>query len=97
MIGRYLFAGEVGGTYLELGEGFCLRPAEPPRFVYEVAVELIGKLLGLGDLMMCYAHYGMNPSSRRMPKAAREQLGIWLEVIREVVEEGLGGRGRWGG
>ena len=78
-----LFPGEAGGNYLILQDADYLRPATPPVFFMENALTSIDRLLGLGDMPMCYPHFGMAEGSVSLLKRHRKQLLRWEKVIRE--------------
>jgi len=92
--GSRLFVGEAAGTYATLGRG-CdtpepyLRPATPPRFELEVAQASLDRLLALDPApeQLLFAHHGRHCGDvRRVLADAREQLGLWVETMREVAE-----------
>jgi hypothetical protein len=90
--GPLLFAGEAAGTYATLGRGDdtpepYLRPATPPVFKLEVAQESLDRLLALEPApeQLLFAHHGRHRgAARRVLGEAREQLGLWVETMREV-------------
>jgi glyoxylase-like metal-dependent hydrolase (beta-lactamase superfamily II) len=86
----YLFAGEAGGVYIDLGDQVYLRPATPPRFVLEEAVGSIDKLLGVEPREICYAHFGIHPDAKGMLKRYRSQLYLWRDVIAEQMKRSNG-------
>ena len=83
----YLFAGDAGGIYIDLGEKFYLRPATPPRFMFEEAVESIDKLLEIDIREICYAHFGIHPDAKGMLRNYKKQLYLWREVIAEQMKD----------
>jgi glyoxylase-like metal-dependent hydrolase (beta-lactamase superfamily II) len=85
--GHYLFAGEAGGVYQDLGGTIYLRPATPPRFLLEEAVGSVDKLLETEAEAICYAHSGMHPEAKKMLRLHRDQLYLWEEVIRSQMGE----------
>jgi glyoxylase-like metal-dependent hydrolase (beta-lactamase superfamily II) len=85
--GDYLFAGEAGGVYQDLGGTIYLRPATPPRFLLEEAVGSVDKLLETEAEAICYAHSGMHPEAKKMLRLHRDQLYLWEEVIRSQMGE----------
>jgi len=88
VVGPYLFAGEAGGVYTEFENGdFFLRPATPPRFIYEISVESLDKLLAVPHQVLCYGHFGVSRNTPDLLKAHKDQLATWLETISSVVEE----------
>jgi glyoxylase-like metal-dependent hydrolase (beta-lactamase superfamily II) len=82
----YLFAGEAGGVYIDLGKQDYLRPATPPKFILEEAVGSIDKLLDAGAREICYAHFGIHPDADGMLRRYRNQLHLWRDVIAEQME-----------
>jgi len=78
---RYLFAGEAGGVFRNLGNQLYLRPSTPPRFILEEAVASVDRLLELKDKEICYAHFGIHPDSQEMLRRYREQIYLWRDVI----------------
>lgn len=81
-----LFAGEAGGVYLD-GEEFYLRPATPPRFFFETANSSLDKLFPLNAEKICYGHYGFAQDANRMLNLYRDQLFLWRDVIKTVIDE----------
>lgn len=76
-----LFVGEAAGLYQAVPGGREYhRPATPPRFFFEDALASVEKLLELGDVRICYAHYGMFPSSQSALVAYKKQLLLWREI-----------------
>ncbi len=79
----YLFAGEAAGVYISLNRDFYMRPATPPKFHLETALESIDKLITLKPMKICYGHFGMHSDALKMLKIHREQLILWGKVIGE--------------
>jgi len=82
----FLFLGETGGV-LQLTEGghTYLRPATPPRFFLETAVESLDLLIARNPEKICYGHFGMHPSGVDMLKLHREQLFRWEKILGRLV------------
>ncbi|MBS3757867.1 MAG: MBL fold metallo-hydrolase [Desulfobacterales bacterium] len=78
-----LFCGELFGVFHRLGQGFYLRPATPPRFIAEAFFASFDRIAPYIDRTIRFAHYGTHPEGRRILSHAREQLGLWIDVIRE--------------
>ncbi len=85
-----LVAGEAAGIYLPLTGSAYLRPPTPPRFILDIAVSSVDKLLALPDMPICYVHWGANKSSRGMLAKYRDQLYLWRDVIADVMKQGVG-------
>ena len=83
-----LYSGEAGGNLLRAGEKFYLRPATPPRFFLQTAVESVDKLLDLPDQPIYYAHYESAENSQVMLKRFRDQLLRWRDIIAEEAPSG---------
>lgn len=85
LVGDLLFAGEVAGVRCELpGDAIFIRPATPPRFILEVAMDSIERMIALGPKRLVFAHYGMVERGVEHLEIAREQLLIWLRCVAEV-------------
>jgi glyoxylase-like metal-dependent hydrolase (beta-lactamase superfamily II) len=83
---KYLFAGETGGVYYAISsERFYLRPATPPRFFMDTAVESIDKLIGANPGKLCYGHYGMANDAVNKLKTMRRQLLSWKAIIADEI------------
>jgi glyoxylase-like metal-dependent hydrolase (beta-lactamase superfamily II) len=94
VMGNVLFAGEAIGTRVDLPSGSpYLRPATPPRFILEVALESLERLLSLEPEpeWTAFAHYGLVRDARIWCRRARKQLPIWVEVVRQLAEESRDG------
>ncbi len=79
---KYLFAGETAGVYYAISPGrFYLRPATPPRFFFETAVESIDKLINSNPTRLCYGHYGITDDGLHKLKTTRRQLFSWKAMI----------------
>jgi glyoxylase-like metal-dependent hydrolase (beta-lactamase superfamily II) len=83
----YLFAGDAGGVYIDLKDKSYLRPATPPRFMFEEAVESIDRLLEIDIREICYTHFGIHPDAKGMLRNYKNQLHLWRDVIAEQMKE----------
>lgn len=87
-----LFAGETGGVLISLPSGHdYMRPATPPKFFLETAVNSIDILLDLDPSIMCYGHFGANEKPTEMLNRHRQQLLLWEEVVEEVMRDHAAG------
>jgi len=86
-----LFLGEAAGTYLEIDAGlWYLRPATPPRFFLETALESLDRLLALTPApdRLAFAHHGLREGrTRDLLRLAREQLEQWVRAVRHARRE----------
>jgi len=84
LLGDLLFAGEVAGVRSVVPEGILIRPATPPRFILEVALDSVERMLALQPKRMVFAHYGMVDTAVKHLEIARNQLLLWVEGARTV-------------
>lgn len=85
---NYLFAGEVAGVTYCLKEGIYTRPATPPRFKLEISLASLDRIMPLDASMICFGHYGFREDVKAALKEARDQLSLWVEVVRRQLEKG---------
>jgi len=66
-----------------------MRPATPPRFFLDQAIESIDLILSLQrePARTVFAHYGMLPGCFEWAFAAREQLLLWVGAVNELRRE----------
>lgn len=83
---KYLFAGEAAGVYASLPRNtFYLRPATPPKFFLNIALQSIDALIACHADAICYAHFGINEDAAAMLRTHRDQLLLWEKLIEEEV------------
>jgi len=81
---KYLFAGETAGVYYAITPSrFYLRPATPPRFFFDTAVESVDKLINSNPTRLCYGHYGITDDGLDKLKTTRRQLFSWKAMIED--------------
>ncbi|MCP4690346.1 MAG: MBL fold metallo-hydrolase, partial [Desulfobacterales bacterium] len=86
-----LFAGEAGGVHLASPDrGAYLRPATPPRFFLDVAIQSIDALMDGNPGLMCYGHFGAVPNGAEMLAEHRRQLRRWERLIEDEMNRGRG-------
>lgn len=87
-----LFCGELFGIFDALENDFYLRPATPPRFVFEDFLDSMDKIRPYADRKLCFGHYGSFPKGLEILAASRAQLSLWVDVIRShMAEPDMGG------
>ena len=84
----YLFAGEVAGVAQPLKGRIYTRPATPPKFILEISLASLDKIIALEPKTICYGHYSFRIDGLKAVKAAREQIVLWVETVREQIAEG---------
>ncbi len=74
---KLLFAGEAAGVYLH---GTYIRPATPPRFLFDAAYRSIMNLWALNPSIIFYGHLGHTHDAAWLQKAA-DQLILWRSIL----------------
>jgi len=79
-----LFAGEACGVWYQLPGG-CdyLRPATPPKFFMDLAIDSIDGLISRRPTRMGVGHFGMTENGGALLQRHREQLLFWEKWIRD--------------
>ena len=81
---KYLFVGEAAGVYVSLPHNrFYLRPATPPKFLLNTALQSVDSLIACRPNAICYAHFGIHEDAATMLKIHRNQLLRWEKLIKE--------------
>lgn len=90
LIDDLLFAGEVAGVRSVVSDGIYIRPATPPRFILEIALSSVERMIALKPDRMVFAHYGLVETAVEHLEIARNQLLLWVQGAEAVatVEEG---------
>ncbi|HKL27090.1 MAG TPA: MBL fold metallo-hydrolase [Desulfuromonadales bacterium] len=82
-----LFGGEVAGVRAEVPQGIYMRPATPPRFVLEVAVDSLERMLALEPRSLIIAHHGLVEPASDYLRIARGQLQLWVRGVIETASK----------
>jgi glyoxylase-like metal-dependent hydrolase (beta-lactamase superfamily II) len=85
---HYLFAGEVAGAHQPMQEKIYCRPATPPKFVLEISLASLDKVLARKPKLLCNGHFGIRQDACRFLSLAREQLELWTEEVEEALASG---------
>jgi glyoxylase-like metal-dependent hydrolase (beta-lactamase superfamily II) len=81
-----LFAGEACGVWYRFAGGReYMRPATPPRFFMNAALESIETLIACAPKRMVVGHFGMIEDGKERLTRHREQLRLWEEWIRDRI------------
>lgn len=93
---KIMFAGEALGIYTweghglpeEDGEGFLpyIRPATPPRFFYDVAMQSLEALRNHDVSAICYGHFGYTRRSGLLIDMHKRQLELWKSVTSRTLD-----------
>ena len=83
----WFFAGELFGAHIPMDSGLYLRPATPHRFILEDYLSSMAFAQKYLDKIVCFAHYGQNPNLEQVLSTAKEQLMLWVKIIREYKNE----------
>lgn len=76
-----LFGGEVAGVHSEVPDGIYMRPATPPRFILEVALDSIDKMIALKPEYLVIAHHGLVTPALDYLNIGREQFILWVKGV----------------
>jgi len=87
-VGDILFAGEVGGVYVPLDEGFHVRPATPPPFQHGIFRDSIAKVATLDVSLVCLGHYGCRQDTKAIFERSRRQLDFWVNTAENHFKAG---------
>ncbi|EAT16324.1 MBL fold metallo-hydrolase [Desulfuromonas acetoxidans] len=85
-----VFGGEIAGVHIPVDSGRYMRPATPPRFIYEVARDSIDKMIAVAPRYLVIAHHGLVEPAVSYLQTARKQLGLWVKAVAvtdHIVEE----------
>ena len=83
-----LFAGEVVGVRSPVKSGIYMRPATPPRFILDVALDSVERMIALKPERMVIAHYGLVEPALDYLEIGRDQLKLWVKGVEEVAMAG---------
>jgi glyoxylase-like metal-dependent hydrolase (beta-lactamase superfamily II) len=87
-VGDILFAGEVGGVYVPLDDGFYVRPATPPPFQHQIFRDSIAKAAALDVSLVCLGHYGCRQDVANLFERAGRQLDFWVTTVERHFQAG---------
>ena len=87
-LGDILFAGEVGGVYVPLDDGYHVRPATPPPFQHEIFRDSIEKAAALDASLVCLGHYGCRYDAAALFERAGRQLDFWVATAERHFKAG---------
>ena len=93
MFGDLLIGGEVAGVCCETPAGNYMRPATPPRFDLDIALNSLHKVTQRTPDKMIFAHSSMQDNAMHWLKCAEQQLHVWVKGIIEHMEAGIEGSG----
>ena len=79
-----LFGGEVVGVRSPVPSGgIYMRPATPPVFKLDVALDSIKRMIDLAPRYLVIAHYGLVEPALEYLEIGRRQLKLWVEGVAE--------------
>ncbi len=81
-----LFGGEVAGVHAPVPNGIYMRPATPPRFILEVALDSIDRMIALQPKHLVVAHYGLVSPALRYLQIGRDQFVLWVKGVAQMAE-----------
>lgn len=81
-----LFGGEVAGVHYPVAKGIYMRPATPPRFILEVAVDSLQQMIDLQPRYLVIAHYGLVEPAVDYLQIGLQQLKLWVRGIAQFAD-----------
>lgn len=84
-----LFIGEAAGVFFNLGFGY-LRPATPPRFAMDLALQSLELLEQREPRFTAFAHYGVSENGLEQVRQAQTQLALWAQTAENIILNGGG-------
>ena len=87
-----LFGGEVAGVRCDVPGAVFMRPATPPRFILQVALDSLDRMIALAPRSMVFAHYGLVETALDHLRIARGQLLLWVRGVAATVQVAESGR-----
>ena len=82
-----LFGGEIAGVHSAVENGIYMRPATPPRFVLEVAVDSLQRMIDLQPRYLVIAHYGLVEPAVKYLQIGLKQLKLWVKGVTELLDK----------
>jgi len=82
-----LIGGEVAGVRADVPQGIYMRPATPPRFILEIALESLDRMIALAPRFLIIAHHGLVEPALDYLQIARRQLPLWVRGVLETSGE----------
>lgn len=76
-----LIGGEICGVHADVEEGIYMRPATPPRFIQDVAINSIDRMIALNPRYLIIAHHGLVEPAVQYLKIGRQQLILWVQAV----------------
>jgi len=86
LIDELLFGGEVAGVHCAVEGGIYLRPATPPRFNLEVALDSLQRMIDLQPRTLVIAHHGRVEPAVDYLNIAAKQLKLWVKGVVELAD-----------
>ena len=82
MFDDLLFGGEVVGVRSPVKSGgIYMRPATPPVFKLDTALDSISRMIDLEPARLVIAHYGLVEPALDYLEIGRRQLRLWVEGV----------------
>ncbi len=79
-----LFGGEVAGVHCPVSDGIYMRPATPPKFILEVALQSIQRMIDLQPRYLVIAHYGLVEPAVEYLMIGKNQLKLWVKGVSQL-------------
>jgi len=76
-----LIGGEICGVHSLVDDGIYMRPATPPKFMQQVAIDSIDRMIALNPRYLIIAHHGLVEPATSYLMIGRQQLVLWVQAV----------------
>ena len=76
-----LIGGEICGVHSLVDDGIYMRPATPPKFMQQVAIDSIDRMIALNPRYLIIAHHGLVEPATSYLTIGRQQLVLWVQAV----------------
>jgi glyoxylase-like metal-dependent hydrolase (beta-lactamase superfamily II) len=84
-----LIGGEVAGVCCDTPTGVYMRPATPPRFDLDIALDSLHKVMQQQPEKIIFAHSTLQDNAMHWLDYAEQQLHLWVKGVAKHLEEGI--------
>lgn len=89
MFDDLLIAGEVAGVCCETPAGVYMRPATPPRFDLDIALDSLHKVKHQQPSKIIFAHSTLQDNAMHWLRQAEQQLHLWVRGVAGLQEKAI--------
>ncbi len=82
LFNQTLFVGEAAGVNHHVNNTNYMRPATPPKFIMDISLASLDKVIDLNPDIICFGHHGYRKDSMVAMQQARKQMILWVEEVK---------------